>query len=230
MEGTKGSRFWSKRTWRFEVGDLVQYFKEGGWIMYLLLAASVIATVVSIERFLVLRKAKVNVNEFLAKLRKALLVNRSIQDGVKVCEQYKGPIASIMKAGLLKHGHDKEEIEKTIENAALYEMGRLERRLPILATVANVAPLLGFFGTVTGMMSSFDALAKAGLSNPGLVASGIKEALTTTAGGLLVAIPFQILYNFFMSKVNKFVRDVETSSNMLIETFNDMDRKGGTSA
>ncbi len=212
------------------MGDLVQYFKEGGIIMWLLLAASVIATVVSIERFLVLRKAKINVNSFLAKLRKALLVNRSIQDGVKVCEEHKGPIASIMKAGLLKHGHDKEEVEKTIENAALYEMGRLERRLPILATVANVAPLLGFFGTVTGMMSSFDALAKAGLSNPGLVAAGIKEALTTTAGGLAVAIPFQILYNYFMSKVNKFVRDVETSSNMLIETFNEMDRKGGTSA
>ncbi len=209
---------------------LIEYFYQGGWIMWILLFLSILATVVSIERFLVLRKAKVNVNEFLAKLRKALLVNRSIQDGVQVCEQYKGPIASIMKAGLLKHGHDKEEIEKTIENAALYEMGRLERRLPVLATVANVAPLLGFFGTVTGMMSSFDALAEAGLSNPGLVASGIKEALTTTAGGLAVAIPFQVLYNYFMSKVNKFVRDVETSSNMLIETFNDMDRKGGTSA
>ncbi len=211
------------------MGDLVQYFQEGGIIMWLLLALSVIATVVSVERFLVLRKAKVDVNQFLAKLRKALLVNNSVQDGVKVCEQYKGPIASIMKAGLLKHGHDKEEVEKTIENAALYEMGRLERRLPVLATVANVAPLLGFFGTVTGMMSSFDALAKAGLSNPGLVAAGIKEALTTTAGGLAVAIPFQILYNYFMSKVNKFVRDVETSSNMLIETFNDMERQSGKS-
>lgn len=211
------------------MGNLVQYFQEGGPIMWALLVLSVIATVVSVERFLVLRKAKVDVNQFLAKLRKALLVNNSVQDGVKVCEQYKGPIASIMKAGLLKHGHDKEEVEKTIENAALYEMGRLERRLPVLATVANVAPLIGFFGTVVGMMNSFDALAKAGLSNPGLVAAGIKVALTTTAGGLAVAIPFQILYNYFMSKVNKFVRDVETSSNMLIETFNDMDRQSGKS-
>lgn len=211
------------------MGSLVQYFQEGGPIMYVLLLLSVVATVVSVERWLVLRRAKVDVNQFLAKLRKALLVNSSVQDGVKVCEQYKGPIASIMKAGLLKHGHDKEEVEKTIENAALYEMGRLERRLPVLATVANVAPLIGFFGTVVGMMSSFDALAKAGLSNPGLVAAGIKVALTTTAAGLFVAIPFQILYNYFMSKVNKFVRDVETSSNMLIETFNDMERQGGKS-
>lgn len=211
------------------MGTLVQYFQEGGPIMYVLLLLSIVATVVSIERWLVLRKAKVDVNQFLAKLRKALLVNSSVQDGVKVCEQYKGPIASIMKAGLLKHGHDKEEVEKTIENAALYEMGRLERRLPVLATVANVAPLIGFFGTVVGMMNSFDALAKAGLSNPGLVAAGIKVALTTTAGGLFVAIPFQVLYNYFMSKVNKFVRDVETSSNMLIETFNDMERQSGKS-
>jgi biopolymer transport protein ExbB len=131
-----------------------------------------------------------------------------------------------MKAGLLKYGQPKEDVEKTIENAALYELGRLERRLVILATTANVAPLLGFFGTVTGMMKSFDALAEAGLSNPGLVAIGIKEALTTTAAGLFVAIPVQIFYNFFMSKVNKFVRDIETSANMLLETFGEMDRSG----
>ena len=207
-------------------GNVMKLMQQGGWVMWVLLLFSVVALAVIFERWWVLHKARINVNEFLAKIRKALIVNRSIRDAVKICEQYQGPVASVMKAGLLKYGQPKEDVEKTIENAALYELGRLERRLVILATTANVAPLLGFFGTVTGMMKSFDALAAAGLSNPGLVAIGIKEALTTTAAGLFVAIPVQICYNFFMSKVNKFVRDIETSANMLLETFGEMDRSG----
>jgi len=209
-------------------GTIIQLMNQGGWVMWVLLIFSIVALAVIIERWWVLHKARINVNEFLAKIRKALIVNRSIRDAVKICEQYQGPVASVMKAGLLKYGQPKEDVEKTIENAALYELGRLERRLVVLATTANVAPLLGFFGTVTGMMKSFDALAAQGLSNPAAVALGIKEALTTTAAGLFVAIPVQIAYNFFMSKVSKFVRDIETSANMLLETFGEMDRKGVT--
>jgi biopolymer transport protein ExbB len=200
--------------------------QQGGTAMWPLLAFSIAALAVTIERFIALRRAKINVNEFLAKVRKALVVNRSIREAIKVCEQYRGPVASIMKAGLLKYGQPKEDIEKTIENAALFEMGRLERFLPVLATTANVAPLLGFLGTVTGMIKSFDALAAAGLSNPGLVALGIKEALITTAAGLMIAIPVQLVYNYFMSRINKFVRDIETATNMLLETFGEMERSG----
>ncbi|MEM9763616.1 MAG: MotA/TolQ/ExbB proton channel family protein [Pseudomonadota bacterium] len=194
--------------------------------MWPLLIMSIIGLAVIVERAWALQKASINVNEFLAKIRKALIVNKSIRDAIKVCEQYRGPVASIMKAGLLKYGQPKEDIEKTIETAALYEMGRLEKRLVILASIANVAPLLGFFGTVTGMIKSFDALAQAGLSNPGLVAAGISEALITTAAGLAVAIPIQLAYNFFMNSINKKVRDIETSTNMLLETFGEMERSG----
>jgi biopolymer transport protein ExbB len=207
-------------------GTFMKLFREGGPVMYPLLIFSILGLVFIIERFIALRRAKINVNEFLAKIRKALIANRSIKDAIKVCEDYKGPVPSIMKAGLLKYGEPKEDIEKTIENAALFEMGRLERNLVWLATIANVSPLLGFFGTVAGMIKSFDALAEAGLSNPGLVAAGISEALITTAAGLAVAIPAQLAYNFFMSKINKFVRDIEISTNMLIETFGEMQRSG----
>lgn len=207
-------------------GTFMEYMRTGGPVMWPILAFSIIGLAVTIERGWVLHKAKINVNEFLAKVRKALIVNRSIRDAVKICEQYQGPVASIMKAGLLKYGQPKEDVEKTIENAALFEMGRLEQRLSVLATVFNVAPLLGFLGTVTGMINAFDALAKAGLSNPGLVAIGIKEALITTAAGLIVAIPFQLAYNYYISRVNKFVRDIETSANMLMETFGEMERSG----
>jgi biopolymer transport protein ExbB len=199
---------------------------KGGPVMWPLLAFSILGLAFAIERFFALRKAKINVNEFLAKIRKALMVNRSIRDAVKICEQYQGPVASIMKAGLLKYGQSKDDVEKTIENAALYEMGRLERGLAVLATTANVAPLLGFLGTVTGMIKSFDQLAKVGLSNPAAVAAGISEALITTAAGLIIAIPVQLAYNYFMTRINRFVRDIETATNMLIETFGEMDRSG----
>ncbi len=215
------------------MGTFWEFMRKGGameppYVMWFLLAFSILALIFIIERAIALRRAKINVNEFLAKLRKALIVNRSIRQAVKTCEEYQGPVASIVKAGLLKYGQPKEDVEKTIENAALYEMGRLERGLAVLATTANVAPLLGFFGTVTGMIKSFDALAKAGLSNPGLVAAGISEALITTAAGLAIAIPAQLAYNFYMSKINKFVRDIETSTNMLLETFGEMERSGIT--
>lgn len=207
-------------------GRFMEYIDRGGPIMWPILAFSIVALIFIIERFVALRRAKINVNDFLAKLRKALIVNKSIRDAAKVCEQYRGPVASIVKAGLLKYGAPKEDVEKTIENAALYEMGRLERGLAVLATTATVAPLLGFLGTVTGMINSFDALAKAGLSNPGLVAAGISQALITTAAGLAVAIPAQLFYNYFMSRINKFVRDIETSTNMLLETFGELERSG----
>ncbi len=207
-------------------GTFWKLMNEGGPVMWPLLAFSVIAAAVVAERLYALWRARINVHEFLPKVRKALVVNRSIRDAVKVCEEYRGPVASILKAGLMKYGRPKEDIEKTIENAALFEMGRLERGLAVLATTANVAPLLGFFGTVTGMMAGFDALAAQGLSNPGAVATGIKEALTTTAGGLAVAIPTQLAYNYFMSRINKFVRDIETAANMLLETFGEMERSG----
>jgi len=209
-------------------GTVYGWLQQGGIVMYILAGFSIVAAAVIVERLIALRRAGINVNEFLAKVRKALMVNRSIREAIKVCEEYRGPVASIMKAGLLKFGQPKDDIEKTIENAALYEMSRLERFLVVLATIANVAPLLGFFGTVVGMINAFDALAAAGLSNPGLVAIGIKVALFTTAGGLGVAIPVQLVYNYFMSRINRFVRDIETSTNMLLETFGEMERSGIT--
>ena len=200
-------------------------------MMWPLLFFSLLALTFIIERFIVFSKAKINVNEFLTKIRKALLVNRNVKEAIKVCEQSRGPVASVMKAGLLRYGHTREDIEKTIENAALYELDRLERRMGVLATTANVAPMLGFLGTVTGMIKSFATLAEAGLTNPGAVAAGISEALLTTATGLIVAIPAQLAFNWYNTKITRFVRDIETATNMLMETFIEMDsqRYGGGS-
>ncbi len=217
------------------MGDLVIFFQKGGIVMWPLLIFSLVALTFIVERGIALRRAKINVNEFLSKIRKALLVNRDVRAAVKVCEEYKGPVASVVKAALLKYGHPKEEIEKGIESAAVFESGRLERGLMVLSTTANVAPMLGFLGTVAGMIQSFETLAAQGLTNPGAVAAGISVALITTATGLTIAIPAQLGYNYFMSRINKFMRDIETSSNMLLETFVEMDsdrygRGGGAEA
>jgi len=203
-------------------GQLAMYFRQGGPMMWPLLFFSLLALTFIIERFIVFTKAKINVNEFLTRIRKALLVNRNVKEAIKVCEQHRGPVASVMKAGLLRYGHSREDIEKTIENAALYELDRLERRMGVLATTANVAPMLGFLGTVTGMIKSFATLAAEGLTNPGAVAAGISEALITTATGLIIAIPAQLAFNWYNTKITRFVRDIETATNMLMETFIEM--------
>ncbi len=204
-------------------GQLFDIFNQGGFWMYPLLFFSLLALTFIVERFIALQRAKINVNEFLSRVRKALLVNRNVKEAIKVCEQYQGPVASVMKAGLLRYGHRREDIEKTIENAGLYELDRLERGMNVLATVANVAPMLGFLGTVWGMIKSFAALAEKGLSDPSAVAFGISEALITTATGLVIAIPAQLAYNWYTGKINRFVRDIETATNMLLETFIEMD-------
>ena len=208
-------------------GTVMQFYQSGGPVMHALLACSLIGLVFIIERAWSLYRAKINTQEFLDRVRTALLKRRNVKEAVTICEEYGGPIANIMKAGLLKYGRPQEEIERTIEAASAHELSRLERGLSVLATVSNIAPLLGFLGTVSGMINSFDALARAGLSNPGLVAKGISEALITTATGLAVAIPMLVAYNYFTSRVSKFVLEMETSANVLLETYSEMDEAGG---
>ena len=207
----------------FTSGTIMSLYTKGGPIMHPLLILSLIGLVFIIERFWALWRAKTNTQEFLDRVRTALLKRRNIKEATGICEEYRGPIANILKAGLLKYGRPQEEIERTIEAASAHELARLERGLGVLATVANIAPLLGFLGTVSGMINSFDALARAGLSNPGLVAKGISEALVTTATGLAIAIPVLAAFNFFTSRVGSFVLEMETSANVLLETYAEMD-------
>jgi biopolymer transport protein ExbB len=211
-------------------GQLIDYFDKGGPMMWLLLIAAVLGLTFVIERFWVLSRSKIRTDEFLTKVRAALLKKRSVKQAISVCEEYRGPIAAIMKAGLLKYGTSDEEIEKNIEIAATHELARLERGLAVLATVANVAPLIGFLGTVTGMINAFDALAKTTQVDPRVVSRGISEALITTASGLLVAVPILVFYNWFSAIISRFVLEMETASNLLLETFIEMESGGGAPA
>ena len=203
---------------------LLHYFYQGGWVMYPLLAISIVSIGFIMERiYVIMFKSKVNTNHLVAHVRKALLA-RDLRASVQVCEKYRGPVAAILKAGILKYGAPRDEVEKTIENSALHELARLERGLAVLASASNIAPIIGFLGTVVGMIASFDAIASQGLNNPALVAKGISVALITTAGGLIVAVITLPFYNFFTSRIAVFVREMETSANILLETFAEMDQ------
>ncbi len=199
---------------------LMEYMDKGGPIMYVLALFSIMALVVIIYKGFILYKARINTSEFLGKL-KAILRKKNIKAAIDLCEEYRSPIASILKAGLLKFGRPQEEIEKAMENAAIHEIARLEKGLGILASVANLAPMLGFLGTVTGMIQSFDAMSK--LNDPGKVAEGISEALITTAGGLIVAVPVLMFYNYYTSLIAGFIREIESASNVLLETFGEIE-------
>jgi biopolymer transport protein ExbB len=205
------------------------YFAKGGPVMWPLLLLSVFGVTVAVWRWLVLRSATQNIAPFLRALRERIVAG-DVEGAIKTCEQFPGPVSSIVKAGLLRHGRNKEEVERSLQEASSHELASLERGLPILATIAMIAPLLGFLGTVTGMINSFDALAEVGLNNPAAVASGISEALITTAAGLIIAIPVQMAYNYFVARVNGLVRDMEAAANVVLDAVADMDNPAGRAA
>jgi biopolymer transport protein ExbB len=208
-------------------GSLFKYYNDGGWVMHAISVLSVISLMTIVYKVIALRKVHLNLNEFISKIRGALLKG-NIKGAMGVCEEHRGPVASIVKSGLLKFGKPREEIEKTMENAAIHEVAYLEKYLTVLATISSIAPLLGFLGTVVGMVLSFEVIATQGLNDPGAVAKGISQALLTTAYGLMVAFFTQPFYNYFTSKVGSYTREIETASNILFETFDEMDETGVT--
>ncbi len=206
-------------------GQILGYYIQGGFVMHLLLACSIIATVFILERGWAYFKAKTDINKFMNEIKAALL-KKDIKQAVALCDKYNGPVPRIIKAGLLKFGQPSEEIEKAIEGTAVNEIAALEKFLPILASISNIAPILGFLGTVVGMIISFDVIKTQGLNDPGAVAGGISTALITTAGGLIVAVFCLPFYNYYMSRVTKAIREMEACSAVLLETYNEIRRTG----
>jgi biopolymer transport protein ExbB len=190
--------------------------------MHPMLICSIVGLIVIIERSIVLHRLKANTAQVFGAVRGAL-VKRDLKGAIDVCDASPSPISDTLRAGLLRFGKPVPDVEKAMESVALHEISKLERGLWVLATVANVAPLFGFLGTVTGMIKSFAVLAEVGLGNPKAVASGISEALITTAYGLFIALPVQAAFNYFTSRISNFALDMETSSAMLIETFNEIE-------
>lgn len=208
----------------------VQWFEvifKGGILMAPIMATSIVALAISIERFLTLRRATIDTREFMDSMRNVLRQNR-IQEALQICEETKGPIARIVKAGVLKHNRSKADIRETIQDAGHLEIPHLERYMSALATCANIAPLLGLLGTVSGMIKAFAQIQfKQGQVNPSDLAEGISNALVTTAAGLTVAIPTLIVYNYFISRVENMVLEMEVSSSEMVDLLTDQRSDSG---
>lgn len=209
--------------------SLWTYFTQGGPMMYPLLICSLVGLFYIFERAIAYSRIKGDTGEIFAGIRDSLL-GGDLRESVDVCESYDHPVAVTLKSGLLRYGKSKDEIEKAMESVALHEVSKLEKGLWVLLTVANIAPLFGFLGTVTGMISSFSALSEVGLGNPQAVAAGISQALITTATGLIIALPVQAAYNYYNNRVNNFSLDMETSTSMLLETFSEIEASPAMSA
>jgi biopolymer transport protein ExbB len=205
---------------------MVELFIKGGPFMWPLLFALIVGIAVAFVKFWALTRASINTRKFLAKIKGALSTG-GVDAATEICVNTRGPVASIFHAGLLRAGRGVEHVEKAIEGAATIEMAFLERGMVWLATVANIAPLLGFLGTVSGMIKAFEAIALAGDIEPSLVASGISEALITTASGLAIAIPIQALHNFFVSRIDKLIIEMEESSSDLVDTLTEIEQRSG---
>lgn len=199
------------------IGTWFDIIRQGGILMWPIMATSVVALAISIERFFSLRRATIDTREFMDNIRNVLRQNR-IAEALQMCEETQGPISRIMKAGILKHDKSKADIREAIEDAGHLEVPRLERYLSALATCANIAPLIGLLGTVQGMIKAFAQIQhKQGQVNPSDLAEGIGNALVTTAAGLCVAIPTLIVFNYFVSRVENMVLEMEVSSSELVD-------------
>ena len=195
---------------------MVELFVKGGPFMWPLLIMLFFGLVVSFERLYTLSKAHINSKEFFTQVQEALKQGGP-EAAAEVCSNTPGPVASVLHAGLLRLDRGLDHVEKAITESGAIEMAFLERGMVWLSTVANIAPLLGFLGTVSGMIGAFEAIAAAGDVEPSIVASGISEALITTASGLIIAIPIQAFHNFFVAKIDKIIIDMQEASTQFVE-------------
>ncbi|NVM05274.1 MAG: MotA/TolQ/ExbB proton channel family protein [Candidatus Helarchaeota archaeon] len=201
---------------------MVEKFHEGGSFMWPILILLILGVSISIFKFLSLTWASVNTRKFLKRIKTALSEG-GIDAATEVCANTRGPIASIFHAGLLRATRGLEHVEKAIVNAGTIEMAFLERGLIWLSTIIGIAPLLGFTGTVSGMIRAFESIAEANDISPSVVAGGISEALLTTLFGLIVAIIIQFFYNFFLSRIDHLVIDMEESSSDLVDSLTELE-------
>ena len=208
-----------------EKDNIYTFFRKFGFVFYPLAICSIVALTFIIERlFTFLRsRSRIGTEQFIASIADSLR-KENIMEAVSTCEEAGGPLANVLKAGLLRYSQaqieerdiTKEEIQESIEEASLLEIPELERNLPVLGTVAVVSPLFGLLGTVTGMITAFTTIALEGTGDPQQLAEGISQALLTTAGGLTIAIPCLIFFQLFDSWVNRHMVEISQVSTEIV--------------
>ena len=194
--------------------DFLAIFKES-FTLVILFFCSILSIAFTLERWWYFRKAKVDGDSLLAQVRKLLEGGKS-KESLASCQNSPAPVAQVVHYGLLHGNRSRLELEELLASKRLEERLKMERYLVVLGTMGNTAPFVGLFGTVVGIIKAFRDLALAGAGGPAVVAKGIAEALVATAGGLAVAIPAVIVYNFFQRRVKSLSVEMEVVSSRLL--------------
>jgi len=201
---------------------MVQYFIDGGAFMWPILVSLVFGLGFALERAYSLVVSSIDSQKFFTDISDT--INESgVDSAVELCNNTRGPVAEIFHAGLSRAHRGLAEVEKAIQNAGSLEMAFLEKNMIWLNTVITVAPMIGFTGTVVGMIDAFDAIKAANDISPAVVAGGISKALLTTAFGLITAMIIQIFQNFFVSRIDQLILDMEENSIKLIDQLYEID-------
>ena len=195
---------------------LPHFIANGGPVLWLLLIASAVAIAVFIERVLHYHRAQINSTEFLNGVR-TVLKRDNVVEALSICDATPGPVARLVKVGILNRDQGRERVREAIEEAGLVEVPRLEDKLNLLATIAQIAPLLGLLGTVLGFIHVFSQIEQAGLyAQVSQLSKGVWQALICTAAGLAVAIPTYAGYNYLVNRVNEIVLDMERAATEIV--------------
>ena len=194
---------------------------QGGWIMIVLAVLSVLAIYIFIDKYLAMRKASKNQDGFMQNIKNYIKEGK-IDQAIDNCRNNDSPISRMIEKGIQRIGRPLNDVNTAIENVGKQEIAKLEKGLALLATIAGGAPMIGFFGTVTGMVQSFSSMAAAGnaLEITDL-AGGIETALVTTVGGLFVGIIAYFAYNILVAKVNNLVNDLESKTTEFMDVLNE---------
>ena len=195
---------------------MVDFFVQGGGFMWPILIALLFGLAIIGERAYSLVNSISNTDQFFEDV-KSTFDNTGKEQAIELCENTSGPVASIFYAGLSKMEKTKEEIEKAVQNAGGLEMAFLEKNMIWINSVITIAPMLGFTGTVVGMIKAFEDIKMANDISPAVVAGGISQALLTTAFGLIVAMIMQVAQNFFVSMIDKLILDMEEQSIKIVD-------------
>ncbi len=211
--------------WEFNLKDILI---NGGPIMIPLFLCSIFALAIVISKLIYFSRISTDTHKLKNDIFR-LVQKDNIKGAIQLCDQNVSPVARILKGGLMKFDGSRDEIREAMEDVSLFEVPVLEKRFTALATIAHIAPLLGLLGTVTGMVACFHTIQTraAGMNPimPGDLAGGIGEALLTTVAGLVIAIPTYVAYNYLVSRVNNFVREMEHAGTELLNLINHMKEK-----
>lgn len=209
---------------------MLDFIVKGGLVLWVIMALSVVGLAIIIERFLYFRSIRTDEDKLFQRV-KASVEKGHFEEALSICDNNESPLSALIKVGIEYRSYPESAQKEVLKDAAAQEVPRLEKNVSALGTIAHIAPLLGLLGTVTGTMKAFGVLGRFGaVADPSILAKGVSEALITTVGGIIVAVPAVIFYNYLVTKVNLILLKMENQVTALVLMINSGKRRGLASA